>query len=117
MSTISSDGNDRVTISGSTVNFSSDGKSLLPASLPSGSGGIIIPAGNGNNVIDLSGLSMNGIPTVTYTGTGTDVIKLPSTGVHVVFAGEFRIKIKIPVYNVHQVIHVTSPVLRRVLPQ
>ena len=53
---------------------------------------MIIPAGEGNNTIDMSGLSHDDttviIPTVTFAGSGNDTIKLAGTGVHVVFAGE-----------------------------
>ena len=87
MSTISTDGDDTVVITGNSVAFSSDGQSLLPASL-TGSGSVIIPAGNGDNVIDLTSLSSAYSPTITYTGTGTDTVRLPSSGLHVVFAGE-----------------------------
>ena len=88
MSTIDTDGDDRVVISGTSVAFSSNGRSLPAASLPAGTGGIVIPAGNGNNYIDLSGLGGSGsTPTITYTGDGKDTIILPSSGVHVIFAG------------------------------
>ncbi len=87
MSTISKDGNDTVVITGSSVAFSSNGQSLLPADL-SGSSAVIIPAGNGDNIIDLSGLGSSYSPTITYTGTGTDTVTLPSSGLHVIFAGE-----------------------------
>ncbi len=88
MSSIDSDGDDRVIITGNNVAFSSNGRSLPSAPLPAGTGGIVIPAGNGDNYIDLSGFNGATIPTITYTGNGTDTIKLPSSGVHVVFAGD-----------------------------
>ena len=84
------DGDDRVTISGPFSPFQvtlTTGGRTLTSSFAEGADAIIIPAGNGDNVIDLSDMSKD-IPTITYTGEGTDTITLPRTGLHVVFAGE-----------------------------
>ncbi|MDG4650076.1 calcium-binding protein [Roseibacterium sp. SDUM158017] len=89
MTSLDEDGDDSVTISGTNatgynVQAASDGKSIS-GTLAAGAGAVVIPAGEGNNVVNLG--AMNSAPTVTYLGSGRDVITLPRTGVHVVFAG------------------------------
>ena len=90
MSKIEGDGNDVIRVSGPNspyaVTLNSDGQSIS-GQFNEFAGGIIIPAGNGNNTVDLSNMSA-GLPTITYTGDGRDTIMLPDTGVHVVFAGD-----------------------------
>ena len=86
MTSLDSDGNDSVTISGSTVSVSSDGKSISGS--VSGAGAVIIPGGEGNNAINLSAMSAGSTPTVTYTGAGRDTITVAKTGTHVIFAGD-----------------------------
>lgn len=55
-------------------------------------GGVIIPAGEGDNLIDLDQFTA-GIPTLIYSGSGNDEIILPTTGLNVVFAGSGRDRI------------------------
>ena len=89
-SDILEDGNDRVVINGPNSPFSlvfTSGGRTITTTFDENAGAIIIPAGEGNNTIDLSGVN-NGIPTITYTGAGTDSITLPPSGLHVVFAGD-----------------------------
>lgn len=97
-SAITEDGDDQVTISGPnspiTVTVKSGGKTVT-STFDSSASAIIIPAGEGNNTIEMSGLS-NGIPTITYTGAGNDTIVLPQDGLHVVFAGDGNDKISAP---------------------
>ncbi|RRH73849.1 calcium-binding protein [Falsigemmobacter faecalis] len=50
-------------------------------------GGLIIPAGKGNNTIDMSGLGLD-IPIVLYADEGNDVVTLPDQGFVVVFLGD-----------------------------
>ena len=90
MSTIEGDGDDRIVVDGPNSPFQvtlKSGGQTIQGSFDQTAGAIIVPAGNGNNTVDLSGVN-NGIPTVTYTGTGADQITLPPSGVHVVFAGD-----------------------------
>jgi len=89
-SKIKTDGDDTVVIDGPhspfNVSLIQNGVTVT-ATINDAAGGIIIPAGEGNNVIDLHGV-VNGVPTITYTGAGIDRITLPGSGVHVVFAGD-----------------------------
>ncbi len=55
---------------------------------------IIIPAGEGDNEIDLSGLAGN-TPTLTFTGSGDDTVYLPSDGFHVVFTGDGNDRVEV----------------------
>ena len=94
MSAIDEDGDDNVTITGPNspykLTYTQDGKTVT-AEIDMDAAAIIIPAGSGNNRIDLSAVhEYNGstATTITYTGSGEDEIILPSTGVHVVFAGD-----------------------------
>ncbi|WP_316014983.1 hypothetical protein, partial [Roseobacter sp. HKCCA0434] len=88
------DGNDTIIITGpnSPVGVSWQAGSVSQtASLDAATNAIIIPGGDGDNTIDMSGMTNNGgnpIPTLTYTGSGTDTITLSDHGFHVVFAGE-----------------------------
>ncbi len=77
------DGSEAITLSGAqlTLNGVARGAHAF------GSGGVIIPAGNGNNTVDMTGL-IAGVPTVTFAGDGADTIRLANSGVHVVFAGD-----------------------------
>ncbi len=90
MSNIETDGNDVITVTGPNspfqVHLNSDGQ-VQTGSFAEGAGAIIVPAGNGNNVVNLAGVNKD-ITTITYTGTGTDTISLPPQGLHVVFAGD-----------------------------
>ena len=96
LSSISSDGNDYVRIAETSnlnyrAQFISDGKTFagntdFTAGASEATAAIMIPAGEGNNTIDLSAIN-DCIATVTYTGSGTDTIILPPCGTHVVFAG------------------------------
>jgi Ca2+-binding RTX toxin-like protein len=90
MTKIIGDGNDRLVLTGGgsgsySAAYSQGSKSFNGTFANIGSS-IVMQAGEGNNVIDLSGAS-GALPTVTYTGGGTDTIVLPATGLHVVFAG------------------------------
>lgn len=90
LSTVTFDGNDVVKVSGNghyTTQYHASGQYFGNShNTFSGVSGIIIPAGEGNNTVDLTGIT-NSTATVTYTGKGNDIIKLPRTGTHVVFAG------------------------------
>ena len=99
MSLIEGDGNDVVTISGPNspynVSLTSGGRSIS-GTIEEHAGALVIPAGEGNNVIDMTAMTTRtasdgtarSVPTITYTGGGRDVIKLANTGLHVVFAGD-----------------------------
>ncbi|WP_039019935.1 calcium-binding protein [Halocynthiibacter namhaensis] len=99
MSLIEGDGNDVVTISGPNspynVSLTSGGRSIS-GTIDEHAGALVIPAGEGNNVIDMTAMTTRtasdgtarSVPTITYTGGGRDVIKLANTGLHVVFAGD-----------------------------
>ncbi|MBP1853588.1 beta strand repeat-containing protein, partial [Rhizobium halophytocola] len=87
-SKITEDGNDHIVVrqDGSKIAIDmSQGGAPVTGEINSNAGAIIIPAGEGNNVVDLS--QMSGTTTITYTGSGKDQITLPDTGTHVVFAG------------------------------
>ncbi len=89
-SKINSDGDDRLVLSGpnSPINITwTSGGQTVTSTISADAGAIIIPAGEGNNVIDLSSLT-GSRTTITYTGAGNDIITLPREGVHVVFAGD-----------------------------
>lgn len=90
MSNVTEDGNDTLVITGPNspidVSWTSGGVSQS-ASLDSATSAIIIPAGNGNNDIDMSGIT-DTTPTLTFTGSGNDNIVLSNQGFHVVFAGD-----------------------------
>jgi Ca2+-binding RTX toxin-like protein len=89
-SSIEDDGDDVITLTGPNspiqVNLQSGGLSEQ-GEVKENVGAIIIPAGNGQNTVDMSGLTAS-IPTITYSGGGGDTIVLPATGLHVVFAGD-----------------------------
>lgn len=74
------DGNDKITIDGKILKL---GNTVLDTL---GTNGVIIPAGNGTNIVDMTTMA-GGMNSITYTGNGNDTIKLASTGTHVVFAG------------------------------
>ncbi|WP_185804539.1 calcium-binding protein [Pontivivens nitratireducens] len=84
------DGDDRLVITGPnspiSVNWTSGGTNQI-AGLDPATSAIIIPAGNGDNNIDMSGIT-DTTPTLTYTGSGDDNIVLSDQGFHVVFAGD-----------------------------
>ena len=88
MSDITEDGDDKIVVSGPNspieVTYTSGGDTIS-GKINQDAGALIIPAGEGDNVIDLS--AVNGTTTITYCGAGKDTIKLPDKGVHVVFAG------------------------------
>ena len=88
MSDITEDGDDKIVVSGPNspieVTYTSGGDTIS-GKINQDAGALIIPAGEGDNVIDLS--AVNGTTTITYSGAGKDTIKLPDKGVHVVFAG------------------------------
>ena len=87
MTSFDQDGNDALTITGTSVSYAVDGRNVSAFSSGVTSGPLVIPAGEGNNTINLSNLSASVSPTVTYTGAGTDTITLPGSGLHVVFSG------------------------------
>ncbi|MBV7407345.1 calcium-binding protein, partial [Maritimibacter sp. DP1N21-5] len=92
MSNLTQDGNDRITLSGPNSPIQvqlTNQQGSLSGSFSEDAGGIIIPAGNGDNTVDLSGLYTSGAgkPVVVYAGDGNDTIKLPDNGITVVFAG------------------------------
>ncbi len=76
-----SDGNEKVVLNG--YNFELNNVNVGTIS----QGGLIIPVGNGNNIVNMSNLGA-GVNTVTYAGKGNDTIQLASTGIHVIFAGD-----------------------------
>jgi Ca2+-binding RTX toxin-like protein len=83
------DGDDRLTVSGPFSPYQvvlQTGGQTINSSFSDSAGALIVPAGEGNNDINLSSMG-SGIPTITYAGGGTDNIILPRTGLHVVFAG------------------------------
>ncbi|MGR3485978.1 MAG: hypothetical protein ACU0BF_11585 [Paracoccaceae bacterium] len=97
-SKIETDGDDVIVIDGPNspikVQLTSDGRSLQPLEIENSdnAGALIIPAGEGDNVVDMSGLTGRAdgsapIHTITYFGKGEDTIILPDQGIHVVFAG------------------------------
>lgn len=61
----------------------------LEGEIDSGAKAVVIPAGEGDNVIDMSnfGDPDSDMVTITYTGAGQDTITLPAGGLNVVFAG------------------------------
>lgn len=83
------DGDDTVVIRGPNspiqVNVTNE-FGTITGEFNAGAGGLIIPAGEGNNTINLSALTF-GKPVVVYTGGGTDTIILPNSGLNVIFAG------------------------------
>ncbi|MFA8443592.1 beta strand repeat-containing protein, partial [Yoonia sp.] len=101
MTKIVDDGNDVVTVTGGpatstattgyNVSYAQNGISAS-GTVGSGAGAIVVPAGEGNNTVDLSSVASS-VPTVVYTGGGSDTIKLPNKGIHVVFAGDGNDKI------------------------
>ncbi|MFD1695440.1 beta strand repeat-containing protein [Roseibium aestuarii] len=89
ISGITADGDDKVVISGpnSPISVSySQGNQTVTGTVNQNAGAIIIPAGEGNNLVNLG--AVNNVTTITYTGSGNDEIILPDEGVHVVFAGD-----------------------------
>ena len=84
MTSLDSDGNDAVTISGTTVSVNSGGKSI--GGSIAGNSAVIIPAGEGNNTVNLA--AMTTPASVTYTGSGRDTVTVARSGTHVIFAGE-----------------------------
>ncbi|WP_298500107.1 calcium-binding protein, partial [uncultured Maritimibacter sp.] len=97
MSNLTEDGNDVIRLSGPNspiqVNLSNQ-QGSLSGSFNQDAAGIIIPAGNGDNTVDLSDLYEAGSgdysdkAVVVYAGNGKDTIKLPDQGLTVVFAGD-----------------------------
>ncbi len=84
---IKTDGDDRITVTtNSPLTITHEQGNLYSNGTVNGATALIIPAGEGNNVIDLGGIT-TGIPTITYAGKGADQFTLPATGLHVVFAG------------------------------
>ncbi|OYW55641.1 MAG: hypothetical protein B7Z31_10810, partial [Rhodobacterales bacterium 12-65-15] len=90
MTKITGDGDDRLVLTGGgSGNYSaaySQGAKTFNGSFANSGTALVMQAGEGNNVIDLSGAS-GALPTVTYTGGDVDTIILPTSGLHVVFAG------------------------------
>ncbi|TYC64145.1 hypothetical protein FMN50_01765, partial [Rhodobacterales bacterium] len=88
-SKIKSDGNDTIIASGSGSSIEvtyEQGTKSTSDTIDFTANTLIIPAGNGDNVVDLGRLTA--AATITYTGSGKDKIILPDEGVHVVFAGD-----------------------------
>ncbi|PTE23456.1 hypothetical protein C5F48_01715 [Cereibacter changlensis JA139] len=90
MSTMDKDGNDVITLDGPNspiqINLSNE-QGKLAGDMNQNVGGIIIPAGKGNNTVDMSELTTD-IPIVVYTEDGNDTIKLPDDGLVVLFLGD-----------------------------
>lgn len=90
MSSTAADGDESVRITGPhspyQLIYTNNGVEQPPITIPEDAASIVIPAGEGDNVIDLRGID-SPIPTLTFTGSGDDEIWLPSQGFHVVFAG------------------------------
>ena len=93
LSEITTDGDESIVVNGSQVSYDNNGETRSFA-LPDHTQSLFIPAGQGNNLIDLSGAS--GLSTLVATGEGTDTLVLPGDGFHVVFAGEGSDSISIP---------------------
>jgi len=97
MTKITGDGNDQLVLTGGgSGNYNaaySQGAKSFNGSFANNSSAIVMQAGEGNNTLNLSGASGT-LPTVSYTGSGTDTIILPTSGLHVVFAGEGNDTIK-----------------------
>ena len=90
MSTMDKDGNDVITLRGpfSPIQIGlSNEQGSLAGSMNENVGGIIIPAGEGNNTINLSELQTD-IPIVIYADEGNDTVMLPDEGLVVVFLGD-----------------------------
>ncbi|TKA97165.1 calcium-binding protein [Cereibacter changlensis] len=90
MSTMDKDGNDVITLDGPNSPIKIDlanEQGKLAGDMNQNVGGIIIPAGKGNNTVDMSELSTD-IPIVVYTEDGDDTIKLPDDGLVVLFLGD-----------------------------
>ncbi|WP_416896329.1 MAG: beta strand repeat-containing protein [Minwuia sp.] len=84
------DGDEIITITGPNSPFDinyQNGNVTNTGQIDDAATALIIPAGIGNNVIDLSGIVDN-TPTFITTGAGADRITLPNQGFHVVFAGD-----------------------------
>ncbi|MFM2390002.1 MAG: hypothetical protein RLZZ437_1557, partial [Pseudomonadota bacterium] len=90
MTKITTDGDDQLVLTGgSGGNYNAtytQGSQSFSGSFANNAAAIVIPAGEGNNTINMSAAS-GAIPTVTFTGSGNDTIILPTSGLHVVFAG------------------------------
>ncbi|MBL3587047.1 hypothetical protein JMM61_16925 [Rhodovulum sulfidophilum] len=89
-SAIQEDGDDTLVITGPNspiqVTYTQGGKKVT-GEIDQDANALVIPAGSGDNEIDLSGIT-NDVITITYTGSGEDTITLPNQGLHVVFAGD-----------------------------
>lgn len=86
------DGDDDLKLGSSGDGFSvalSTHQGALSGEVDSNAEAIIIPAGEGDNVIDMSDFADAGSDriTITYTGSGTDTIMLPKGGINVAFLG------------------------------
>jgi len=84
------DGDEIITITGPNSPFDinyQNGNVTNTGSIDDAATALIIPAGVGNNTIDLSGIN-DTTPTFITTGAGVDRITLPNQGFHVVFAGD-----------------------------
>ncbi|SED72608.1 calcium-binding protein [Rhodobacter sp. 24-YEA-8] len=95
MSTMDKDGNDVITLTGphSPIQIGlSNEQGSLGGSMNQNVGGIIIPAGEGNNTINLSQLETD-IPIVIYADGGNDTVMLPDEGLIVVFLGDGQNKV------------------------
>lgn len=89
MTDVKEDGDDTIILDGPNspvqVTLAND-QGQISGSFSQDAGGVIIPAGEGDNIVDLDKFTA-GIPTVIYAGSGNDEIYLPTTGLNVVFAG------------------------------
>ncbi len=86
------DGDDILKLGSSGDGFSvslSTHQGSLTGDVDSSADAIIIPAGEGDNVIDMSDFADadSDRVTITYTGSGTDTIMLPKGGINVAFLG------------------------------
>lgn len=86
------DGDDILTLGSAASAYSvelENADGTLSGAIREEAGAVVIPAGNGDNVIDMSAFSdaQSERVTLTYTGTGQDTITLPVGGLNVVFSG------------------------------
>lgn len=89
MSDADEDGDETVRITGPASPFQLDqtnGGVTQTVDIDDSAESIVLPAGDGVNVIDLRGI-VSEVPTPTFTGKVDDEIWLPNQGFHVVFAG------------------------------
>ncbi len=92
-SSLETDGDDHLIMGTADNTFAvsmTNAEGNLSGEIDSSAGAIVIPAGEGDNVIDMSNFADadSDRVTITYTGAGSDTIMLPLGGINVVFAGD-----------------------------